>query len=1368
MSSTASQSSSSSGSAQSSSMASIPSYQMLNYSLPVKLNRTNYILWRSQIDNVIFANGFEDFIDGTSVCPEKELRPGEINPAFVAWRRQDRTILSWIYSSLTPGIMAQIIGHNSSHSAWNALKKIFSSCSRARIMQLRLEFQSTKKGSMSMIDYIMKVKGAADSLAAIGEPVSEQDQIMNLLGGLGSDYNAVVTAINIREDKISLEAVHSMLLAFEQRLEQQGSIEQLPAMSANYASSSNNRGDIDRVVDKTPARLKDLNASYVESLATQFRSVITDLTSPFRALRTILLVFQILVIQILCLLWLLPLTILQMIIGTLTLEQVIISLKRGKFNQCYTLPGADKVTIGNGKHLTISNTGFTRLFSNPHSFQLKKVFHVPFISANLISVAKFCSDNNALIEFHSNGFFVKDLHTKRVLAQGKLENGLYKFPVISNRKTAYVGITNDSTFQCSTIENKMELWHHRLGHAATDIVTRIMHNCNVSCGKYKATVCSSCQLAKSHRLPTHLSSFHASKLLNLFTLTYGDLPLSRLLLVQSILFCFVDDYSRYTWLYLLQSKDQALPIFKQFKLQVENQFDAKIKCLQSDNGGEFRSFMSFLQESGTFLINRMPSKVLQNDSPYFALFKRNPDYKFLRVFGCLCYPFIRPYNNHKLQYRSLKCVFLATVCITKDASDESVIPTIIVSSNPSTLSFHGSNHSMASPNLTSALTHPTPPTDTPTTRSLREPVLEAEVTLPAQQQVVVPPPRVTTRSMSGITKRKHIFNLAAFKISEPTTLKQAIKDPNWAEAMQTEIAALHKNQTWDLVDRPKDVNIIGCKWVYKLKYKPDGSVDRYKARLVARGFNQTFGLDYFETFSPVVKAATIRIVLTIALSYRWELRQLDVQNAFLNGDLVEQVYMAQPPGFLHPNHPNKVCKLKKALYGLKQSPRAWFTKLSSALLSWGFNSSRTDSSMFVHFGTHSTLIVLVYVDDIIVTGRIEVTYDGGSMHLSQSKYITDLLQRTSMLNSKAAATPGTVGLSLSQFDGDLMDDVTMYRSVVGALQYATLTRPDIAFSVNKACQFMHRPTSTHWYSVKRILRYLKGTTTHGLLLQPSAHFTVQAYTDADWGAQPDDRRSSSGYLVYLGNNLVSWTASKQKVVSRSSAESEYRGLAIATVEIIWTQALLSELCISITSIPTLYYDNISAYYMAKNPVFHARTKHIEIDLHFIRDQVLHNKLQLQYIPSTDQPADILTKHLTSSRFLSLRSHLCLVPRPFSLRGDDKPDVRALDAKMKAGHMCVVPRFFVASAIADGEGMECFSITTSTQAVFGELTGKTSVLEHYPHKLYKLLSMWLQSLSNFSCQRPKTAPFLFLQRTRLHINGSLGAIIICFQDLEGLK
>ena len=678
--------------------------------------------------------------------------------------------------------------------------------------------------------------------------------------------------------------------------------------------------------------------------------------------------------------------------------------------------GIDKVTIGNGKHLSISNTGSHRLLFDSRSFHLKKVFHVPFISANLISVAKFCSDNNALIEFWSNSFFVKDLHTKKVLAQGQLENGLYRFPVLNSKKVAFVGATY--SHNSSICDNKVTLWHHRLGHASTDIVTQIMQSCNVSFEKNKntvcSTVCSSCQLAKSHRLPTHLSLSCASKPLELVHTDLWGPTLVKSTSGAKYFILFLDDYSRYTWFYPLQTKDQALPAFKKFKLQVENQFDAKIKCLQSDNGGEFRSFKTFLQQTSifhrfscpynsaqngrverkhrhvvetglallahaslpmefwqyafqiaTFLINRMPSKVLQNNSPYFTLFQKVPDYKSLRVFGCLCYPFIRPYNSHKLQYRSVQSLFLGYslhnkgfLCLdfltgrvyitphvvfdegqfllakthplspTKDTSTNTLTPAIITSFPSPTFCSNGSHTSSlsSSPSTSEASDSVSSPTVTPASSTLPEAIHEDQPPSPS------PAPRMTTRLMRGITKKKTILDLSAVKISEPYTLKQALKDPNWIQAMDLEIAALHRNQTWDLVEQPPEVNLIGCKWVYKLKHKPDGSIERYKARLVAKGYNQTHGLDYFETFSPVVKAATIRIILTVALSFQWEIRQLDVHNAFLNGELEEQVYMSQPPGYLDTTFPTKVCRLKKAIYGLKQAPRAWFQRLSSALI----------------------------------------------------------------------------------------------------------------------------------------------------------------------------------------------------------------------------------------------------------------------------------------------------------------------------------------------------------------------------------------------------------------------------------------------------
>jgi histone deacetylase 1/2 len=391
----------------------------------------------------------------------------------------------------------------------------------------------------------------------------------------------------------------------------------------------------------------------------------------------------------------------------------------------------------------------------------------------------------------------------------------------------------------------------------------------------------------------------------------------------------------------------------------------------------------------------------------------------------------------------------------------------------------------------------------------------------------------------------------------------ALENPDWKHAMNDEYKALVENKTWHLVPYKKGINLIDCKWVYRIKRKADGTIDRYKARLVAKGFKQRYGIDYEDTFSPVVKAATIRLVLVVSVSKGWSLRQLDVKNAFLHGVLEEEVYMRQPPGYEDPHAPYHVCKLDKSLYGLKQAPRAWFAKLSSKLQELDFSPSKADTSLFIYNKSGITIFVLVYVDDIIVTSsstraiyallqdlrKAFALKDLGDLHyflgievkklrdgitLTQEKYAMDLLTRVGMKDSKIAPTPLSSSEKLSAMEGDPLgpDDSTRYRSIVGALQYLTLTRPDIAFSVNKVCPYLNSPTTIHWTAVKRILRYMKATVSLGLMFKKSFSTLVSAFSDVDWACCVDDRRSTGGFVVFFGPNLVFWSARKQATVSR--------------------------------------------------------------------------------------------------------------------------------------------------------------------------------------------------------------------------------------------
>ncbi|KAM1079132.1 hypothetical protein ACFX2B_013731 [Malus domestica] len=989
-----------------------------------------------------------------------------------------------------------------------------------------------------------------------------------------------------------------------------------------------------------------------------------------------------------------------------------------------------------------------------------------------------------------------DKATGRVLYKGLCSNGLYPLSSLANVSPASSqSIASNKALLGQLVTSTT--WHNRLGHPSNSIVSLMLHKSKVAFAKDPNPVlCLRCLEGKFYKLPFALS---VNKSVTPFDVVHSDLwgpaPCKSVDGYRYYV-TFIDECTRYSWIFPLINKSDLCATFIAFHAYVLTQFSANIKILQSDGGGEYisKSLQSFLLQKGIshkkscpytpeqngmaerkhrhvvettitllqtaklpsqfwsfacqttiYLINRMPTPILHNQSPFEALYGVVPMIHHLRTFGCACYPFLRPYNATKLQAKTTKCVFLGyaskfkgficfavsthkffvsrhvvfsehefpyndllsrattpqsttSVHIT-DLSSLPVVPSqpiVTIPSSHTPISPESPLHSPSAPGSSSfsaTTSHFLDPPPSPqsitgavsTTDHIPVVLEHSPVTL----QVVSSIPSLNihhmqTRSKSGISKKKVLLSALAtsmdadLSMCEPKTYKSALKSHVWFQAMKEEISALHTQGTWSLVPLPANKNLVGCKWIFKLKRHSDGSIARHKARLVAKGFSQEPGLDYSETFSPVVKPTTVRIVLALAAQFNWSLRQLDVKNAFLHGILQDEVYMDQPPGFEDPQNPTLVCQLHKSLYGLKQAPRAWNDRFTSFLPKLGFHNTYSDSSLFVKTVGANIVILLLYVDDIIITGSATIVIqqvidaltsefnikDLGPLHyflgiqisktakglfLSQQKYVQDLLVKTEMLDSKPCDTPCLPSNRLLKDDGDPYPNPTLYRSVVGALQYLTFTRPDIAFSVHQVCQFMQHPMVSHFTAVKRILRYLKGTMSCGITYS-QGDLALSAFSDADWARDPNDWRSTTGSVVFLGNNPISWSSKKQQTVSRSSTEAEYRALSSTAAELDWIQQILAFLHFPISAPPVLYCDNLSAIALSFNPVQHQRTKHIEIDVHFVRERVSQNKLVVQFVSSNEQFADILTKGLSSSLFLFHCNNLMLGSSKHEIEG----------------------------------------------------------------------------------------------------------------------
>lgn len=445
-------------------------------------------------------------------------------------------------------------------------------------------------------------------------------------------------------------------------------------------------------------------------------------------------------------------------------------------------------------------------------------------------------------------------------------------------------------------------------------------------------------------------------------------------------------------------------------------------------------------------------------------------------------------------------------------------------------------------------------------------------------------------------------------------------------------------------------------------------MDKYKARLVAKGYAQQAGIDYTEVFAPVARWDTIRLILALAANQGWKVHQLDLKSAFLRGEINEEVYLEQPQGYEVKGQENKVYKLKKAIYGIRQASRAWFTKIDSYFMSEGFERCLSDYTLFTkRSGDGSFLIVSVYIDDLIFTGNnhqllewfkksmkekfemtdlgymkyflgVEVVQGSNGIFICQRKYANEILKRFNMEHCNSVKNPMVPGSKVSKNEEGKKIDSTIFKQMIGSLMYLTVTRPDLMYVVSLLSRFMEAPTVLHHQALKRVFRYLKGTTELGIFYKNSGNESLIGYSDSDYAGDLDDRKSTSGYIFKMSSGAVAWSSKKQPVVSLSTTEAEFIAAAACACQSIWMQRVLKKLGIKQCKC-IIFCDNSSTIKLAKNPVMHGRSKHIDVRFHFLRDLVNNEVVELIHCGSKDQLADIMTKPLKLELFLKMREQL---------------------------------------------------------------------------------------------------------------------------------
>lgn len=1203
---------------------------------------------------------------------------------------------------------------------WDTLKNIFEKRGVAGQLYIRkqlLTLRYTEGAGSSMSEHLMRFDRLIRELKGSGAKVEDSDAICHLLLTLPPSFDSVVTAIETLPGGVEMDFVRKRLLDVDMKRRNSDSAVQERGSDGVAMASKHKRklkcyqcGKIGhkKAECRAPAKEK-VNEKKQKSDVSNLQKANIGVREEKPEVAFVVTDME----DYVKIGWFLDSGATDHMVND---SKFFVSMRR--------LVNPIEILVANGQKLIVEYSGHVMFYVHVNGetkkCEAKDVLYLPGLSCNLFSVKRITrlgfkvSFDKDKAEVSRNGV---------IWAEGWLKDKLFELDVYCK----------ETEMGCALVSGRVSRnvlqWHQRYGHVGNDNLKQIVRHKMVDGLNFTefdddTVVCEPCLTGKIVRLPFQSSRERRS--MRPLELVHSDVcgPIvPHTWDGKKFFISFIDDYSHFTIIYLMASKDQVLHIFREYEALVTAHFGSRISRLRTDNGGEFvndemqrfcrnkgiamettipyspqqngvsermnRTLMerarAILAESGfgkemwgeavytaTYITNRCPTAAVDvNKTPYELWTGRKPNVSKLRIFGCAAYTHIPKQLRTKLDPKGRKLYMVGytvngyrlwdaekgKVVVARDIMfDESSLfgeKQIVQEVSTEQIELSCGNLQAEDPEEASSEDDSVPENESQQTvtrrseRSRKDPVwfdcyeMSCGLALSAENFVEDLPNTVAE-------------------------LKKREDWQRWKEAITEEMESLEKNKTWVLTSLPNGRTVIDSKWVFKIKRNEVGAVDRYKARLVARGFNQRRGFDYEDTYSPVAKLTTLRVVLAVANFGDMQLHQLDVKTAFLNGNLKQDIYMRLPDEF---GAGNLVAKLQKSLYGLKQASREWNRRFHDFIMNLGFRQSEADCCLYIACEKGEAVFLIIYVDDIIIASRsmsvigalkkklslefemtdlnevkmflglaIERDMEKGVLQIGQKQYLLSLLNRFGMGECKAAHTPIEVGLKLEKCTDSSKYTMHPYRELVGCLMYVTVTsRPDISAAVNYFSGFQSCATDIHWSHLKRILRYLRGTVDLKLVFhRDDVNGIMSGYVDSDWAGNITDRKSVSGYVFKVYSSTVSWATRKQTSVALSSAEAEYMALSVAVTEAIWLRRLLVDLGVNMNGATVLHEDNQACIKVAEEDKVMKRLKHVDVRYHFVRDEIQKRVIRLVYVPTDSQIADVMTKGLGRFQFVKLR------------------------------------------------------------------------------------------------------------------------------------